>query len=204
MEIKSYPSPHWEHFTSWCCEHERTMKTQQVFLLLHAAGHLHDGDGETVGRGCKHCWGQWHVVLVQELCSGRIRGAGFKHFAWRGSRFHWAHLSSKHKVKPGSWDRSKSSAVILTNCCQVYVFYSCPHPRGRTASSQSRRTCWCRWWCCSWSGGCSCRAPEFQSPVRWNVETWEDFALFNVYIYTFQAFAYIPVFSVLRCCRDCL
>lgn len=47
-----------------------------------------------------------------------------------------------------------------------------PHPRAQTASSQSRRICWCRWWCCSWSGGCSCRAPEFQSPVRWPMETW--------------------------------
>lgn len=36
------------------CEEERTMKAQQVLLLLHAAGHLHDGDGETVRRGCKH------------------------------------------------------------------------------------------------------------------------------------------------------
>lgn len=52
------------------------MKTQQVFLLLHVAGHLHDSDGETVGRGCKHSRGQGHVVLVQELCREQIRKHG--------------------------------------------------------------------------------------------------------------------------------
>lgn len=45
-----------------------TMETQQVLLLLHAAGHLHDGDGEAVGWHREHGRGQWHVVLIQELC----------------------------------------------------------------------------------------------------------------------------------------
>lgn len=61
-------------------------------------------------------------------------------------------------------------------CSYVHVlltfFIKKPHPRAQTASSRSRRTCWCRWWCCSWSGGCSCRAPAFQSPVRWIMKTW--------------------------------
>lgn len=48
-----------------------TVKTQKIFLLLHAAGHLHDGDGKTVRRGCKHSRGQRNVVLVQEFCSGK-------------------------------------------------------------------------------------------------------------------------------------
>lgn len=53
-------------------EKRRTVKTQQELVLLHDAGHLHDGDGKTVGRGCKHSRGQRHVVFVQELCTGQV------------------------------------------------------------------------------------------------------------------------------------
>lgn len=51
----------------YCGRSELTMETEEILLLLHAAGHLHDGDGEAVGGGSKHRRGQRHVVLIQEL-----------------------------------------------------------------------------------------------------------------------------------------
>lgn len=35
-----------------------------------------------------------------------------------------------------------------------------------TASSQSRRICWYRWWRCSQWSGCSCRVLMFRSPAK--------------------------------------
>lgn len=59
---------------------ERTVETQQVLFLLQAAGHLHDGDGETVGGSSEHRRGQRHIILVQEVCSGGIREVRFNTF----------------------------------------------------------------------------------------------------------------------------
>ena len=49
------------------------METEQVLLLLHAVGHLHDGNGEAVGGGGEHGAGQRDVVLIQELCGQKQR-----------------------------------------------------------------------------------------------------------------------------------
>lgn len=46
------------------------MKAEQELLLLHDAGHLHDGDGEAVDGGGEHGRAQRQVLLVQELCGG--------------------------------------------------------------------------------------------------------------------------------------
>lgn len=44
------------------------MEAEQIFFLLRSAGHLDDGDGETVGGSSEHSRRQRHVILVQELC----------------------------------------------------------------------------------------------------------------------------------------
>lgn len=83
--------------------HGLTMKTQKILLLLHTAGQLHDGDGKTVRRGCKHSWSQRNIVLVQELCSSgkqlrlntaEIYSSSPKHGAKR--------MSTIHRSDPGS------------------------------------------------------------------------------------------------------
>lgn len=63
----------------WCRErpHQQqaaaalTMEAEQELLPLPRAVHLHDGHGETMGRGGKHSRRQGMVVLIQEFCKGR-------------------------------------------------------------------------------------------------------------------------------------
>lgn len=64
-------------------------------------------------------------------------------------------------------DEAEGSSVTLRSPEEKrHTLHWYSYPRAHTASFLSHRTCWCRWWCCSWSDECSCMAPEFQFPVN--------------------------------------
>lgn len=60
------------------------MEAEQVLVLLHAASHLHDGDGEAVRGGGEHGRRQRHVALVQELYRGRSQRSLVSEQWWAG------------------------------------------------------------------------------------------------------------------------
>ena len=70
-----------------------------------------------------------------------------------------------------SWRKTQEMSLSYAGFSLVFL-HSRPwrrtavfsHPRAQTASSRSHRTCWCRRWRCSWSGGYSCRAQGSRSP----------------------------------------
>lgn len=115
------------------------METEQVLVLLRGRGDLDDGDGEAVGGCSEDGGGQRHVVFIQELWGQEDRSGG--------------RTASPFFVQRGS------------ACQNKFENGKNRHLLERTASSQSHRTCWCRWWCCSQWSEYSCKAQRSQSPV---------------------------------------
>lgn len=127
-----------------------TMETQQILLPLPRWVHLDDTDWKTVGGSSKHSRGQSVVIFIQKLCKEN----GEKELDQQQLSFFFPQTALEKPHQKNAWShlvRSSGSASYLP---------------AYTASSLFHRTCWFRWWCCTWSNGCSCKAQRFRSPAK--------------------------------------